>query len=447
MHLAFNQKEPRAKNQESRLRRSLSWILVFGSFILSACGGLPAPREAESVIPSPVAFVTPAPLPEVTATPTLAPLPTATLAPATPTPTEKPQESTATIGLWSNRVNDAGFPGFLDLAAGVAVNEYKQARNQLMMSLATDQVYTAPPEQLAALRADKPGWLLYDRQRRVAYSSADNTVPLLNISNADVRNQLAENIAGVISNTNAQGAILSGLGVDLIRTTNTPIYTGTKAFTDDQRRESVEALLRAIRERTPGKLLIVGGYLWKDGTAYNADAQNARNISAIADGVHIDEFLRSPISKTNEFRNEAAWKRDVDYLSSISQDDRVVLITTRLAASGIPTETVKQWLNYSVASYLLGKNGRYTYFQFDAGDPAYSADPILSAPIGQPSDTYTKLDSGIYQRKFTNGVVLVNPTADEEKWKVDQPYKTLSGNQVDGELTLGARSGIILLNP
>ena len=397
--------------------------------LLTACASLPAPREAESVIPSPVAFVTPAPLPEVTATPTLAPLPSPTVAQPTPAPVQKPQESTATIGLWSDRVSDASFPGFLDLAQGAAANDYKQQRNQLLMTTSTEQVYTAPADQLASLRADKPAWLLYDRQRRVAYSSADKTAPLLNISNADVRNQLAENVAQAASTTNAQGIILTGLGVDLIRQANSPIFTGTKVFTDDQRRESVEGLLRAIRARVPDKLLIVGGYLWKDGTAYNADAQNARDLSAIADGVHIDEFLRSPISKTNEFRSEAAWKRDVDYLSSISQDDRVVLITTRLNASGATTETIKQWMNYSVASYLLGKNGKHTYFQFDAGDPALSNDPILSAPIGAPSDAYTKLDSGIYQRRFTQGMALVNPTGEEKKWKVDQPYKTLAGNQ------------------
>jgi hypothetical protein len=157
--------------------------------------------------------------------------------------------------------------------------------------------------------------------------------------------------------------------------------------------------------------------------------------------------MRSPISRTNEFRSEAAWKRDIDYLSTISQDDRVVLITTRLNASDATTDTIRQWLNYSVASYLLGKNGKHTYFQFDAGDPAFSADPILSAPIGAPSDAYAKLDSGIYQRKFTKGVVLVNPTGDEKKWQVDQTYKTLSGNQVDTEVTLGPHSGLILLNP
>jgi hypothetical protein len=57
-------------------------------------------------------------------------------------------------------------------------------------------------------------------------------------------------------------------------------------------------------------------------------------------------------------------------------------------------------LDYAVASYLLGKNGSHTYLQFDAGDPAYSNEPSLSAPIGAPTEAYSKLDSGIYQRKL-----------------------------------------------
>lgn len=360
---------------------------------------------------------------------------------------QKPQESTATIGLWSDRVSDADFPGFLDLAQGAGANAFREKRNQMLITLGAEQVYAAPASQLDDLKANRPAWLLRDSKKRVAMTSADSTAPLLDIRNTDVRNQLAENVAKVISDTQVQGVILNNAGVDLIRQTNSPIYTGTKVFTDDQRRDAVEGLLRAIRARVPDKLLLVGGYLWKDGTAYNADAQNARNLSAIADGVHIEEFLRTPISKTTEFRSEAAWKRDIDYLSTISQDDRVVLITTRLNASDATSDTIKQWMNYAVASYLLGKNGRHTYLHFDAGDPAFSADPILAAPIGAPSDAYTKLDSGLYQRKFTKGVVLVNPTGDDKKWKVDQAYKTMAGNTVDSEVTLGAHSGLILLNP
>jgi Hypothetical glycosyl hydrolase family 15 len=166
------------------------------------------------------------------------------------------------------------------------------------------------------------------------------------------------------------------------------------------------------------------------------------------DGVYIDEFARSPISKTSEFRSETNWKRDVDYLSAISQDNRIVLVTTRLLGAGLTPELTRQWLNYSVASYLLGKNGAKTYFQFDSGSLAYLSEPELTAPLGAPAEAYSKLDSGLYARKFANGLVLVNPTTDTLEGDLDADYKTLAGNPVTGKkIKMTAHTGIILLKP
>jgi hypothetical protein len=439
--------ELRMKNEALRKRRMRGVFTILNSqciiLLLAACASLPAPQQ-QSAFPSPVAFVTAAPLQEPTATPTLVPLPTNTVVPATAVPKRLPQESTATIGLWSDRVSSVQPFGFLDLAQGSAAADYKAQRNQLMVMLSSAQVYTAPPEQLADLQTNKPDWLLFDRNKRVARST-EADAPLLDIRTEAVRTQLAENVAAVANATNIEGVVLRNVGVDLVRTSAAPIFTGTKAFTDDQRRDAVEGLLRTIRARVPDKLLIVGGYAWRDGTAYAAKPEEAQNLATFADGVHVEAFLRSPISKTTEFKSEANWKRDVDFLSAISQDNKVVLLTTRLETAGVTTDVAGQWLNYTVASYLLGKNGAHTYLQFDAGDPAFSNDLVLSAPIGAPTEAYTKLDSGIYQRTFSKGIVLVNPTNDSKKTTLQGNYKTLSGNQAEASITLGPRTGVILL--
>jgi hypothetical protein len=443
MHLEF---EVRSKKAKVKSFGAVAFLLLTSAFLLS-CSALPAPRQQESVFPSPVAFVTAAPLPEATVAPTLAPLPTNTPVPATAVPKQLPQESTSAIGLWSDRLALAqSWPGFLDLAGGSGAQDYQQQRNQRLITLASQQVNRITEERVPDLQANSPDWLLYDRNKRVTFSSSDADGALLNIRNEAVRNQLAEDVVKAIAVANSQGVVLSGVGEDLIRTASAPVFTGTRAFTTDQRRDAVEGLLRTIRQRVPDKLLILGGYAWKDGTAFGALADEAQNLATLADGVHIEAFLRSPISRTNEFKPEAAWKRDVDYLSNVSQDNKVVLITTRLNASGVASDTVRQWLNYSVASYLLGKNGAQTYFQFDAGDPAFANDPVLSAPIGAPVEAYAKLDSGIYQRKFSNGIVLVNPTGDQKKTTLDGSFKTLAGNPVDASITMGPRTGIILLN-
>lgn len=411
--------------------------------LLAACASLPGPREVD-VFPSPVAYVTAAPLPQPTLTPTAAPIPTATPLPPTAVPKRFPQESTAAIGLWSDTITSSqSFPGFLDLAVGGAARDYQRERNQLLVTLVEKRVSAANADQLADLQANKPDWLLYDRNKRVVFSSQDKSAPLLNIRNEAVKDQLADNIAQAIYDGSFEGVLINDVGVDLIRSTAAPVYTGTQAFTEQQRRDAVEGLLRAIRARIPDKLIIIGGYAWKDGQAFAVRTEEAQMLATLADGIHIAEFLRSPISKTNEFKPEAQWKRDIDYLSVASQDDKVVLLTTRLI--GAPEDLARQWLSYATASYLLGKNGARTYFQFDAGDPAYSSAPALNAPIGAPVEAYTKLEGGIYRRKFSRGIVLVNPTNEQKKTTLDGAYKSLQGNPVDASITMGPRTGIILL--
>ncbi len=425
---------------------ALLFILNFVFLVLlAACASLPGPRQV-NVFPSPVAYVTAAPLPEPTPTPTVPPVPTPTPPPPTAVPKRFPQESTAAIGLWSDALTATQpFPGFLDIAVGDAARDYQRERNPLLVTLTKKSVSVANGDQLADLQANKPDWLLYDRNKRVAFSSADKSAPLLDIRNEAVKDRLAEDIAGAINTGGFEGVLIDDVGVDLIRPTAAPIYTGTQTFTEQQRRSAVEGLLRTLRARIPSKLIIIGGYAWKDGLAFAARSDEAQTLATLADGIHIAEFLRAPISKTTEFKSEANWKRDVDYLSVASQDNKIVLLTTRLI--GAPEDLTRQWLSYATASYLLGKNGAHTYFQFDAGDPAYSNDPILNAPIGAPVEAYTKLSSGIYQRKFSRGLVLVNPTNEQKKTALDGAYKSLQGNPVDAGITMGPRTGIILLKP
>jgi hypothetical protein len=435
-----------ASNRSSLARRCLAagasaWLLA----LLNGCGDLGEPLAAVEAFPSPIAFVTAGPPPQATPTPTLQPLPTDTPIPPTPAPKRKPQESTAAIGLWSSQLQSAeSFPGFLDLAVGDAARDYQRTRNQFLITLAQQQLASAPPEQLDALRTNQPDWLLYDRNRRIAFSSANNRAPLLDIRNEAVRSRLAEEVANLINAGSFDGILLQDVGMDLIRPNAAPVFTGTKTFTEQQRRDAVEGLLRTIRDRVPNKLIIIGGYAWRDGAAFAARRDEAQTLATLADGIHIEYFLRVPLSKTNEFKSEAEWKRDVDYLSVASQDNKIVLLTTPLGDA--PAELTRQWLNYATASYLLGKNGDYTYFQFASDDPSYAGDPVLSAPIGAPSEPYTKLSSGIYQRRFGRGLVLVNPSSEQKRTTLDKAYKTLQGNPVESAITMGPRTGIILLS-
>jgi hypothetical protein len=430
----------RVENEKRKadVRRLFITTVLF-SFLVS-CGG--QSFQSRETFPSPVAFVTPEPLPEAPPTLTAVPLPTLAPPPATAIPKKQPQSSASTIGLWSDRIEaSTNYTGFLDIALGSGANDYR-GKNQFLLTLTSGQVFAGYEDRIDEIQKSNPNWVLYDKNKKVALSTSTDE-PLLNIRNDEVKTQLADEMFKRAASYD--GILLNGVGVDLIRVSNTPIFSGTQTFTEVQRRDAVEGLLRAIRAKLPDKIVLIGGYVWKDGSAFVLRSNEAQDLSAIVDGIHIEEFVRAPISKTNEFKTETNWKRDIDYLSSTSQDNKIVLVTTRIDASQAGVELTKQWLNYSVASYLLGKNGDKTYFQFDAGNASWSTDPVLSAPVGAPSEAYSKLESGVYSRKFEKGLVLLNPTGEQKKAGVTGSFRSLQGNLVDTSVTLPARTGIVLL--
>ena len=412
---------------------------------LAGCGGLSQNVQVDSVFPSPVAYVTAAPLPVATASPTLEPTIEPTAPPATVAPKRAPIDSTSAIGLWSSRITSTEtFTGVVDLVQGPVGFDLRNS-NLALVVLTGRQGYYGYADTLDDVTTNHADWLLYDRNKKVAV--ADNGAPLLNIRNDEVKQQVADDVRQLVNDQGFDGIIVDGIGDELIRSTSSPVFTGTKAFTSEQRREAVEGLLRSIRAAVPDKLLLVGGYAWADGAAYNADVSEAQDLASLADGVHITQFLRAPYSGTQEFKSDTNWKRDVDYLAAISQDNKIVLITTALDATDVDADTLRQWLAYSVASYLLGKNGSRTYFQFDpAGSLDFANDPLLTAPIGAPLEGYTKLDNDVYRRVFANGIVLVNPGDDEQETELGGDFRTLSGTVVQ-KVTMSANTGLILLKP
>jgi hypothetical protein len=405
-------------------------------------------QQRESIFPSPVAFVTAGPLPEPTVTPTLPPLAEPTAVPPTVAPKKQPIDSTSAIGLWSNRIQSTqSFTGVVDLAAGPAALEMEKT-NYALVSLTGLQVYYGYGNTINDVAANHPNWLLYDKNGKIAYAKTGAGEPLLNIREDEVKNQIADDVVNMVKNDGYDGVVLVGVGMELIRSDTPPVYTSTKTFTEQQRRDAVEGLLRTVRAKLTDKLLIIGGYAWEDGAAYSARTSEAQDLSTLGDGIYIDKFLRDPISATTSFKSEADWKKDVDYLAAISQDGKIVMIATQLMTSDANTDAIKQWLNYSVASYLLGKNGSRTYFQFDPqGSLAFANDPMLTAPIGAPQEAYNKLSSGIYRRLFSNGVVLVNPTNENKDTEFDTEYRILGGTELIKKVTMSPHTGLILLKP
>jgi len=120
-----------------------------------------------------------------------------------------------------------------------------------------------------------------------------------------------------------------------------------------------------------------------------------------------------------------------------------------------------QRMRFSLTSALLG-NGYYSYeintnghgslglMWFDEYDNVGEGKGYLGYPLGDAK----ALISGVYQRSFQQGLVLVNPTDSAITVTLDKPYRKIKGIQVPeinsgdvvSEVTLGSFDGLILLS-
>lgn len=105
---------------------------------------------------------------------------------------------------------------------------------------------------------------------------------------------------------------------------------------------------------------------------------------------------------------------------------------------------------YGLASMLLVAGGHSSYstsntspISYEAWYPEYDA----ARRLGVPKGAYIRRHNGVYERVFTNGVVLVNPSTDVV------PRFSLGGGRFSGSgpgdvsaVSMGATSGLILTN-
>jgi hypothetical protein len=91
------------------------------------------------------------------------------------------------------------------------------------------------------------------------------------------------------------------------------------------------------------------------------------------------------------------------------------------ARSGAASEML-----YTYTSALLSM-GLNSYYAFDANPQQFD---IWDRSIGKPTSEAMRLDSGMWWRSFTNGVVVVNPTQETHIYDVGGEAKDISTNEM-----------------
>jgi hypothetical protein len=154
---------------------------------------------------------------------------------------------------------------------------------------------------------------------------------------------------------------------------------------------------------------VVGNGLVMGASYFNADTPTSQLLSSGMEGGMPEAWMRSAWQGGDTWRSEAAWKNDVDMLADAGNRGESVLTITKVWSYATQAQK-DQWYSFALASFLLGNDG-HSYFGFSGTAPGGTTVDHAQSHIslGDPLAGYT-YTGGVYQRDFTAGKVLVNPT-------------------------------------
>lgn len=226
---------------------------------------------------------------------------------------------------------------------------------------------------------------------------------------------------------------VSGLPVDS--------RTGT-VWTSADFATAVVKLATALRTGLPG-IPLAGNELTNGSRYFATDGSSNAPLLGVLDAAHDEIWLRGGSTGVTRYPTEKQWLQYVNMLVDIGSRGEQAMIQTKVWVPATAAQ-LDAWHRYTVASFLLGTDGR-SYLNFSSAQtmPQMTADsPYDRVDVGSPLGAYAKV-AGVYQRTFTKGIAMVNPTAASIAVPLAAAYRNLDGAVVTS-VVLGPNSGQVL---
>lgn len=268
-------------------------------------------------------------------------------------------------------------------------------------------------EQLAG---EHPDWVTRDASGEVVLSRPGNYV--LDITNPEVRTWLVEAIETSVDEVGYDGVYLDVLGSFFSeRFYSARPVMGGAPLTDAAWRDASIALINEVRSAT-GKPVVINGFGLQSGKNYQDHKRDSDMLIEVSDGVQIEHFTRTGSMDLAQSKNAMAWHQDVEFLASVSSQNKLVLVNTRVKefSSGPGRERTS---DFALASFLVGAEGP-ALFQFGgqgAGDQAADMKGTVTA-LGAAVGPAEQL-GGAMIRRFAGGTVAANPTRSPVAFEFD----------------------------
>ncbi len=193
--------------------------------------------------------------------------------------------------------------------------------------------------------------------------------------------------------------------------------------------ENMKLLLIQIKMAIGKKLLIIN-----TGT-FNAD------YLTLSDGQMYEAFCHANWQPHGEYYTE--WQKVLQRMIMASASGKIYLAQSGITKDATDSQTTKT-AKYCYSMFLLGVN-RNSYFYFSKNYRGVTYFPEWDVDLGAPVEDYHgRTEAPLFEREYSKGLVIINPSSESFQTSLGAKYKTLDGNVIDA-VSLGSREGEILL--
>jgi hypothetical protein len=284
-----------------------------------------------------------------------------------------------------------------------------------------------------------PEWILHDRQGRKLYipwGCRDGTCPqyAANVADPAFRAQWLR-AAGELRKKGYKGLWIDDVNLEFQvgdgagKRATPMLRTGGSQMTWDDWRRSIAEFTEQIRSAFPDMEIVHNAIWFAGGDKRDADPFIKRELAS-ADYINLERGVTD--SGLRGGNGEWSLRAFFSYIDRLHK-----------MGKGVVLDNMGGKIEYSTASYFLISSG------VDAmGDQSLRPDhwwPGLSVDLGDPLGMREDWQ-GLIRRKFSKGVVLVNPPdSPPARIQLTGQFRRADGSDAGKSLTIAAADGVILL--
>jgi hypothetical protein len=181
-------------------------------------------------------------------------------------------------------------------------------------------------------------------------------------------------------------------------------------------------LAKGVHSKVSPKLMMYGNGL-TDGPSYYV--QKTSQLVPAIDGGIAEGWLRQA---TGKYPTAAAWLQNVNMIGAVEKAGKPLLTLTKCwNCTGTGTSSATSWMQYSLASFLLGTGGKSMFFFSPSSSVSRTTSfSLYSTGLGTPSGAMAA-SGAAYTRKFASGIVVVNPSTASVVVSLGGTYFTVPG--------------------